>query len=396
MKLDRSLVVFPFLFVLLFFFSCPNKGQHGKQSHDTKNETAFVKITPPKDGIIGDSTDLTFPTNEDFWRGIFVKGRVVKLTPFYMARHEVSYKLWKEVYDWAIKNDYKFKNAGKKGGALEEQYKEEQHTDMEPVTSISWMDCIVWCNAYTEKKDGNDKNCVYQSSGDTLKDATNTELYGYLDAEFEKTGFRLPTEAEWEFCARYQGNDSTNAVKLGEAYYTRLDSASGANKPVGFKKLKYEGASAENKTLWDAVKDEASRVAVYRWFFNGEDFGGDDFDVDKKTGHEFPSEKAYSKFSPDVSGTREIGSKAPNSLGLFDMSGNVTEFVYDEYRTPPLSPVEETDPDAASSTSPYDGLQVVKGASWAHHSLYLGVGYRTGVKTFDNAGEQTGFRLVHR
>lgn len=405
MKVNRVSVCF-FVFLTLFF-SCGN-GQGKKPTPTPQTDPKisqifseeivkdFVRIEAPKEGIIGDATDLTFPTNESYWKGVFVKGRTVKLTPFYMAKYEVCYKIWKEVYDWAIQNGYKFNNPGKKGGARYKKYNEAEHSEMEPVTTVNWRDCIVWCNAYTQKLLGNEEHCVYQAKGETLKDATVRELFDELDTVWELGGFRLPTEAEWEFCARYQGEDATNAVKLGEAYYTRLDSASGAKKPLGFKKLKYEGASKDNQALWDELRDETARVCVYRWFFTGEDFGGNDFEIDKE-GYENPAEKGYSKFTPDIEGTAKVGSRQPNSLGLYDMSGNVSEWLYDIFCSAPEDPIVEIDPEKASPYATYsENLHVIKGSSWANWSFNQAVGSREGDDEAKTAGEQLGFRLVYR
>ena len=69
------------------------------------------------------------------------------MKPYKLGKTEVTYKLWKEVYDWATQpaNGYKFANAGVKG-------KDGSGSENEPVTKVNWRDCIVWCNAYTQMK----------------------------------------------------------------------------------------------------------------------------------------------------------------------------------------------------------------------------------------------------
>ena len=120
---------------------------------------AFVKILPPTtgtEGLVPDPSSL--PGNDPKWKGVFIAGRKVKLSPYVLGKTEVTYKLWKEVYDWAVKpeNGYTFQNAGKKGSS-------GTGSEDEPVTTINWQDCIVWCNAYTEMKMG-ESECVYRKS----------------------------------------------------------------------------------------------------------------------------------------------------------------------------------------------------------------------------------------
>jgi formylglycine-generating enzyme required for sulfatase activity len=87
--------------------------------------------------------------------------------------------------------------------------------------------------------------------------------------------------------------------------------------------------------------------------------------------------------------THPVGSKAPNSLGLYDMSGNVFQWCLDwddknYYRSSP-----QQDPQGPASAE----HRVIRGGSW--RSLQHGVraSYRLGMKP-DNQNDNTGLRLV--
>lgn len=125
------------------------------------------------------------------------KQHSVSLSAYYIGEMEVTQELWQAVMGV---NPSSFKDSVKN-----------------PVEQVSWYDCVEFCNELTSEIMGKE-HCVYKINEEEVT------------ADFRKKGFRLPTEAEWEYAAmsgklrqKYAGCNSKNLLKE-YAWYNYKDS----------------------------------------------------------------------------------------------------------------------------------------------------------------------------
>ena len=242
----------------------------------------------------------------------------VNVSAFYMDTNLVSYTLWTNVYQWATNHGYSFEY-----GAYGAQGKATNH----PAQNMTWYDAVKWCNARSEK-DGR-VPCYYTNASQSSATIYRSGRFDLATnwVNWEVSGYRLPTEAEWEKAAR--------------------GGASGHRFPW----------SDSNTIDWSRANYCVRRIAAANYYA---------YDVNGTSDYN----PAWTNEGTPY--TTVVGTFAPNGYGLYDMAGNVWQWCWDWYG--PYSSGSQTDPPGPTGGS----IRVGRGGGWDGYAVYCRAAGRSG------------------
>ena len=189
----------------------------------------------------------------------------VELSPFWITPTEITRSEWNRVLEWGLAHGYEFATTNRFS---------EPDAD-QPVVMRSWYDAAKWCNARSEMED---RYPAYWFPDGMFAMPLRSGESATVDFWRHVDGYRMPTEAEWEYAAR--GGLSGRRFPYGDT--------------IGHAQENYESTGAYA------------------------------YDISTTSGYH----PAFSSFAGHYA---PVGRLSPNGYGLYDMAGNASEMCSDRY-----------------------------------------------------------------
>ena len=303
----RLLVLFPVVFVVV---SCTASGvvQPGDLVIDSLmyEKTSDVVVIPRKGSVTISAVDDSYwdsivsESTGAMWRGVFIKDRTVTLGPYAMAKYPVTQELFTAVMGF---NPSHFRKENLNG--MHDSVGTAENPNLRPVDTVSWFDAVVFCNLLTLRM-MRESDCVYYT----------IRCSGY-------TRVKTLTRVLFRFMTRKRVPLPTGRMGFAARGETQAH-------PTGMVRIPVPGQRMAGWCMMRALSFVDTNLDAYGWY-RGNSNGM----------------------------THEVGTKLPNALGLYDMSGGVWEWLYDVYDNEVHTGTFKNPSGAPTGTS-----RVLRGGSW--------------------------------
>lgn len=298
------------------FVSRPGLDQQLNITLKSLQQQAVENIKPEISSAAGQTLKLIYPSTFTMGTSRREAGRqanevlrtVTLNKPFYLSLHEVT------------NAQYALFDSEHSSGIVEGQ---TLSNPTQPVVKLTWEQAALYCNWLSEQEG---LPAFYTVEGDSIT--------GFNP---DSTGYRLPSEAEWEWAARVNG-DPTNLLRFPW------------------------GAELSPPADHGNYADVSTASFLGRILLN---------------------------YNDGYTGTAPVGTFAANQNGFFDMGGNAAEWVHDFYGAGGLGGNSAEVNPLGPTTGTY---HVIRGSSWAHGSI---TELRLSFRDYNNiARDDVGFRVA--